>query len=651
MRIAFIGHSYHQKTGSSRFWVDLLRQLGTVEQMFGDPDGHALRGWGVEFDENRYDAIVIWQLHEAFQLLSGRHPNVVFVPMYDAMLWAGDFYWKPAFRSAKIACFSWALRREVMRRGAVHAGFQYFPDPSSCAPVEDFSSLRGFFWYRRKEITPAVVFDLCGDAEFERFTVHDAPDPGHEAESDWTAPRTILRLDRTVWSEDGGDYAAAVCNSNVYFAPRPCEGIGMSVLEAMAAGRCVVAPHAPTMNEYISHGTNGLLYVPGRPSHLDFRAARDIGARARESVERGYDRWRTAIPALLDFVATPTAALAGRRPPVAVRNSYAAAPRSGRDGRPLVSVVTVCRNAAAVLPGTMASVLSQAGCSFEYVVLDGESSDGSLEIIRHHAGQLATWRSAPDNGPYDAMNAAPEVARGEFVLFMNAGDSFASDDALQRMFARVPEDAEVVYGHHIYRRDDGSEELSRAADFEMTWSRLQRGQLWFDWLGGIPGHQATAVRRDLLARLRFDTNYRIAADHDLLFRARAQGARFFNSDEVVAIYVAGGLSSRQQEVCWKEWAKIARSHGDAQAADVFYAHFEAVNAAPASRRMDKAGRMAMRTIASLDRYSPLMARIAEQIARNPRARALVRRLLSGAPTRPPQSGAVAAEPRRADTPG
>jgi hypothetical protein len=116
MRLAFIGHAYHRKTGSSRFLIDLLERFATVEQWYGEPGSSA---WGANFDESRYDIIVIWQLYEAFDLLSGRHPNVVFVPMYDAMFWAGNFYWRPAFAQAKILCFSWALRREVTNRGAV----------------------------------------------------------------------------------------------------------------------------------------------------------------------------------------------------------------------------------------------------------------------------------------------------------------------------------------------------------------------------------------------------------------------------------------------------------------------------------------------------------------------------------------------------
>lgn len=637
MRIAFVGHTYHRKTGSSRFFLELLARLGEVEERYAQPGPDAALTLGADFEEDRYDAIVVWQLHEAFALLSGRHPNVVFVPMYDAMQWAGGFYWKPTFNAAKVACFSWALRQEVMRRGAVQAGFQYYPDPARFEPVEGFDALRGFLWYRRRDISPQTVFRLTRGTELERLVVHDAPDPGHEAPDPWPEPPAhVRRLERTAWSPGGDAYAAALRASNLFFAPRPLEGIGMSVLEAMASGHCVVAPNAPTMNEYISHGTNGLLYVPGRRGRLDFSRARELGARARESVERGHRRWTASIPDLLEFVATPTAALRARGERcsiIPVRDP--GAPPPPETGRPLVSVVTVCRNAAAVLEDTMRSVLSQTGCPFEYVVLDGLSTDGTAEIIRRHADRLAAWRSAEDSGPYDAMNRSLELARGEYVLFMNAGDAFVSEDALHRMFSRVPADADVVYGHHIYRREDGSEELHRAAGFETTWARLQGGDLWFDWLAGIPGHQATAVRRGLLAELRFDTRYRIAADHDLLFRACARGARFFDCDEVVALYVAGGLSAQQYERCRLEWAEVARTHGDVAGAERFYAHLEAVSReAPAPRLAVRLSRLTLGLIGMLDARYPALARVAERVVQSPRLRGAVWQLL-GLPRTPP----------------
>lgn len=313
MRVAYLGLAYHRRTRSTRFLLDLLERHATVDAFFAEPDFGAVRRACADFREDAYDAIVVLQLHEAFALLSGRHPNVTFAPMYDAMWRGGAFTWKSAFAAAKILCFSWALRAEVMRRAPVHAHVQYYPDPALHPAVSDFDALRGFLWYRRRDIPPETAFAMTAGTRFESLAIHDAPDPGHEAPFPAAVPPHLGRLQRTVWSEDGRGFADALAAANVFFAPRPLEGIGMSFLEAMARGLCVVAPDAPTMNEYISHGTNGLLYVPGRNAPLDFSRARDIAARAREDVVRGRARWEGGLPALMEFIATPTARLATRR--------------------------------------------------------------------------------------------------------------------------------------------------------------------------------------------------------------------------------------------------------------------------------------------------------------------------------------------------
>ena len=327
MRVAYLGLAYHAKTGSTRFLLDLLARHARVDAFFAEADLADLRRACTGFREEDYDAIVILQLHEAFALLSGRHPNVTFAPMYDAMWRGGAFLWKPHFNRAKVLCFSRALQAEVMRRAPVHAHVQYYPDPAAHRPADTAPGLRGVFWYRRREIPPAAVFALTAGTRFERLTIHDAPDPGHEAPFPAAAPAHVGRLERTVWTPDGGPFRAAQEAANVFFAARPLEGIGMSFLEAMARGLCVVAPDAPTMNEYISHGVNGLLYAPGRPAPRDFARAREMGARAREDMAAGHARFRAALPALAEFLLTPTAEMARR----ASRRGLALSPREAAD--------------------------------------------------------------------------------------------------------------------------------------------------------------------------------------------------------------------------------------------------------------------------------------------------------------------------------
>lgn len=136
----------------------------------------------------------------------------------------------------------------------------------------------------------------------------------------------------------------------------------------------------------------------------------------------------------------------------------------------------------------------------------------------------------------------------------------------------APDDADFIYGHHVYRTIEGVEELQKANDFEVTWRRLKDGQFDGSWLSGVPGHQATFTRTALLKESGgYDTSLRIAADHDFLYRQRAQGALFHHSDVVVAAYVSGGYSWQNQEQCFDEWLEIACRYGPCDAAKAFFA--------------------------------------------------------------------------------
>lgn len=558
MRIAFIDHSYHQTTRSNAFFRDLVSGIGTVSEFFDETWCGGTNNWRQDFDETDYDLIVLWQVYEAFGTLSGKHRNVVFVPMFDAMLPGGVFRWKSELKHARCVSFCRQLHFEILRRGGTSRYFKYFPDPANYEVISDFTEVRPFFWYRTNRITADLVLELCQNQKIGSFTIHNAPDPGQKALSITNFPGNIQNYKITSWFARREDYAETLRKHNVYFAPREVEGIGMAFLEAMAMGLCVVAPNMPTMSEYIANGTNGLLYALERRYPLDFSRLEEIGARARESIERGFADWQREAETLTEYLVAPK-----DRPPAAAPARPAPAPAAK------ISVVAICLNAAAQLEKTIESVLGQDWPGVECLVCDRGSTDGSVEIIGKYASRLAYWHSTPAGNAYQAMNESLTYCTGEWILFMKAGDTFHAADSLSRMLRHVPAGTDVVYGHHL-RHTDSAGAYRPAAGFETTWARLQRGEIWFDWLAGIPAHPATAIRRDLLARLRFDTRYSIAADHDLLFRARKGGARFFNCDEIVCVCAEGSAPPTDYALGRSEWAQIARNCGAPAAADRFF---------------------------------------------------------------------------------
>lgn len=126
-----------------------------------------------------------------------------------------------------------------------------------------------------------------------------------------------------------------------------------------------------------------------------------------------------------------------------------------------ITVVTVCFNAESVLEQTMLSVLNQTYKNVEYLIIDGGSKDGTLDIIKKYSDKVK-WISEPDNGLYDAMNKGVKMASGEWINFMNAGDRFASNDVLEKIFAKeYPEDVKFLYSDNYYMDEKGNKNYAK----------------------------------------------------------------------------------------------------------------------------------------------------------------------------------------------
>ena len=201
---------------------------------------------------------------------------------------------------------------------------------------------------------------------------------------------------------------------------------------------------------------------------------------------------------------------------------------------PKLSLVTVNRNDAVGLARTLDSVRAQTFRDFEHVVIDGASTDGSVDEIRARADGLAYWTSEPDGGIYAAMNKGWRRARGEYVNFLNSGDWLAAPDVLERVFAREPVSADMVYGDSLRPDGAGGWKLLSQPD-EWTAARF------FDM--GIC-HQTLFYRRELLEMLGgYDERYRIVADWEFNFRALLAGRSARHLPLAIVGYAGGGVSA------------------------------------------------------------------------------------------------------------
>lgn len=203
-----------------------------------------------------------------------------------------------------------------------------------------------------------------------------------------------------------------------------------------------------------------------------------------------------------------------------------------KSNKPKVSVVTVCFNAVKEIEKTMISVLNQTYPNVEYIVIDGGSTDGTVDIIKKYAGKLAYWVSEPDGGIYYGMNKGIKVATGEWLEFLNSGDYFYSNTSLEDLMSKHSNpQAGVLYGYQVHKYPYG--------DFVRIHMPLENFRSYMPI-----GHPSSFVKLSLIKDTGFDTNYRIAADYNMFYKLYHQGVQFESIDTLVAVFDSySGVSS------------------------------------------------------------------------------------------------------------
>lgn len=198
---------------------------------------------------------------------------------------------------------------------------------------------------------------------------------------------------------------------------------------------------------------------------------------------------------------------------------------------PLITVITVVFNGEQFLEETIQSVINQTYTNIEYIIIDGGSSDGTMEIIEKYIDKIDYWVSEQDKGIYDAMNKGIAQATGEWINFMNEGDWFFSEGVLLSVFKdRNHSNAQIIYGDHEVHYHSGRKRIKKAGRVENLWK------------GSQFCHQAVFVNTHYHKAHNFNMHNRIAADFEFFYMAWKDNIKFSQVGEVVASFAAGGVS-------------------------------------------------------------------------------------------------------------
>lgn len=224
------------------------------------------------------------------------------------------------------------------------------------------------------------------------------------------------------------------------------------------------------------------------------------------------------------------------------------------NGAPLVSIITVCLNAASTIHRTVESVGAQTYAPIEYIVVDGGSTDGTLDIVRRSAPPGTRILSGPDRGISDAFNKGVAAATGEYVQFINADDALAPNKVARsvELFRRHP-DAGFVFGDVLKEHQDGT--VERVAGDPHYRRRLR-------YVMTRVNHPTMMVPRSLFEQVGgFDTAWKVAMDYDWLLRLESRSIHGVYSPEIIVVMGAGGVSDAQRFNAFRECRDISIRHG------------------------------------------------------------------------------------------
>lgn len=210
--------------------------------------------------------------------------------------------------------------------------------------------------------------------------------------------------------------------------------------------------------------------------------------------------------------------------------------------QPKITIITVVYNGIDLLLGTMQSVFNQTYPNIEYLIIDGNSNDGTLKLIKENEQNITKWISGPDEGLYDAMNKGMKMATGDFLWFMNAGDRIFANNTVEKMMALCTPETDVLFGEVMLVNESRtylgtrSEVSTQKLPEKLDWQSLKYGM--------CVCHQAFLPRREIAPLYALDN---LSADIEWVICCLKKARKVTASNLILAEYLTGGLSKKRHK--------------------------------------------------------------------------------------------------------
>ena len=219
--------------------------------------------------------------------------------------------------------------------------------------------------------------------------------------------------------------------------------------------------------------------------------------------------------------------------------------------QPKLSIITIVYNNVRDIERTMLSVLNQTYANIEYIIIDGLSTDGTLDIIKKYENKIHKLVSENDEGIYDAMNTGLAIATGDYVLFMNSGDELYSPETVSDVFLSA-ENADIYYGETEMIDANGKSlgQRRHKAPENFTWRSFKYGM--------SISHQAIYVKRSIAEP--FNRKYALSADIEWILNAAKKANTIVNTHQYVAKYLVGGMSKAKHRQSLSERFDIMKKY-------------------------------------------------------------------------------------------